>query len=77
VSSYPPKRQQGYRKSNKPYKPKPFYARGAHIEEVGPEVDGQPDEEEDTSDLAIRTMSLTDDKKEKFLAEMRELDINF
>ena len=37
----------------------------------------QPEEQEDTADLAVRTLCLPDKKKEKFFAELRELDINF
>ena len=71
-----PQRQQGFRKYNKPPRSKPFQARGAQIEEI--DSDNKPkDNEEDTEDLAIRTLKLSDDKKERFLAEMRELDINF
>ena len=73
-------RQQGFRKRNKFPGPKPFQARAAHIEEMDLDEEQyyqQPEEQEDTADLAVRTLRLPDEKKEKFFAELRELDINF
>jgi hypothetical protein len=75
-SNQPP-RQQGFRKRNKFPERKPFHARAAYIEEVEQDEEEPYEQEDDIPDLAARTSRLSDDKKERLLAELKELDIHF
>jgi hypothetical protein len=59
---------QGFRKSNKPFKYTP-QIRVAQIEEEEPE--------EDVPSLAICTARLSEDQREQWLTEMRDMGINF
>jgi hypothetical protein len=71
----PPKRTQGFRKSNKPFKYTP-QIRVAQIEEVEEEEE-EEEQEEDVPSLAIRTARLSEDQREQWLTEMRDMGINF
>jgi hypothetical protein len=71
----PPKRTQGFRKSNKPFKYTP-QIRVAQIEEVEEEEE-EEEPEEDVPSLAIRTARLFEDQREQWLTEMRDMGINF
>ena len=77
--SFPPRRTQGFRKRNKFIGHKPMHARAAYIEEIDQEDDEQYEEEEEETvpDLAARTSRLSDDKKERLVAELKALDISF
>ena len=73
-----PKPTQGFRKSNKPrqYTPR---VRTATIEEAE-EDEYQDDyygEEEEVQSLAVRTAKLSDDQKELWVSEMKDVGINF
>jgi hypothetical protein len=76
--SAPPKPTQGYRKSNKPrYTPR---VRAATIEEVDEDnyLDEDPyEEEEEVQSLAVRTAKLSDEQKEQWVSEMKDVGINF
>ena len=71
--SNPPKRTQGFRKSNKP-KTGYFNARVASIEEVDEE---EMDEEEDIPFLAARTARLSEEQRESLLEEIQDINENF
>ena len=72
--------KQAYRKRNQ-FPSRTFEARGASIEEVEEDNEQEDDQdqngEEDISDLAVRTQRLPEEDKIKFLAEMKELDMDF
>ena len=79
--------QQGFRKRNRfPNKQRQFQARAAYIEEVDPnqnyqyyqeQPDDMENEENNPAELAARAINLPDEEKQKFLAEMKQLDIHF
>jgi hypothetical protein len=74
----PLKPTQGYRKSNRPcqYTPR---VRAATIEEME-EDDYQDDyyeEEEEVQSLPVRTAKLSDEQKEQWVSEMKDVGINF
>jgi hypothetical protein len=76
--STPPKPTQGYRKSNKPQ-----YTSRVHtvtIEEVDEDnyLDDDPyEEEEEVQLLTVRTAKLSDEQKEQWVSEMKDIGINF
>jgi hypothetical protein len=75
----PPKRTQGFRKSNKPCQYTPRIC-AATIEEMEEEADDQDDyyeEEEEVQSLAVRTAKLSDHQKEQWVSEMKDVGINF
>jgi hypothetical protein len=73
-----PKPTQGYRKSNKPrFTPR---IRAATIEEVVEDDyldDDLYEEEEEVQSLAVRTAKLSDEQKEQWVSEMKDIGINF
>jgi len=70
-----PKRTSGFRKYNKPPQFKyTSQARTAHIEEV--EEEEEP-KEEDISSLAARTARLSEDQRDQWVNEMKDIGINF
>jgi hypothetical protein len=76
--STPLKPTQGYRKFNKPqYTP---CVRAATIEEVDEDnyLDNDPyEEEEEVQSLAVHTAKLSDEQKEQWVSEMKDIGINF
>ena len=71
--SNPPKRTQGFRKSNKP-KTGYFNAHVASIEEVDKE---EMDEDEDIPFLAAHTARLSEEQRESLLEEIQDINANF
>ena len=71
--SNPPKRTQGFRKSNKP-KTGYFNACVASIEEVNEE---EMDEDEDIPFLAACTARLSKEQRESLLEEIQDINANF
>jgi hypothetical protein len=71
----PQERHQGFRKKN-PFT-RPAYVKAAYIEEMEPEEDQYEEKEEEVSSLAARTARLSEPEKEIWLAEMKEVGINF
>jgi hypothetical protein len=67
-----PKRTQGFRKSNKPFK----YTPQIHVAQIE-EVEKEEEPEEDVPSLAIHTVRLSEDQHEQWLTEMRDMGINF
>jgi uncharacterized protein YvpB len=75
----PPKRTQGFRKSNKPRQYTPHVC-VTTIEEMEEEEDNQNDyygEEEEVQSLAVQTAKLSDHQKEQWDSEMKDVGINF
>jgi hypothetical protein len=76
--SAPPKPTQGYRKSNKPrYTPR---VHAATIEEVDEDnyLDNDPyEEDKEVQSLAVHTAKLSDEQKEQWVSEMKDVGINF
>ena len=74
--SYPPKRTQGFRKSNKP---KGYFnnmnARVASIEEVS--SDEEDNEDKESPFLAARTAQLSEEQRETLLEEIQDINANF
>jgi hypothetical protein len=73
-----PKPTQGFRKSNKPRQYTP-HIRAATIEEVEEDKyqNDYYEEEEEVQSLAVRTAKLSDDQKEQWVSEMKDVGINF
>src|SRR5882757_3676325 len=70
-----PKHTPGFRKYNKPSLFKyTSQARTAHIEE---EEEEEEPEEEDISSLAARTARLSEDQRDQWVNEMKDIGINF
>ena len=49
----------------------------ASIEEMEPEDDNEPEDEEEVAELAARTSKLSADQREEWVKEMRGLGVNF
>ena len=49
----------------------------AFIEEMEPEDDNKPEEEEEVAELATHTSKLSTDQHEEWVKEMRGLGVNF
>jgi hypothetical protein len=74
-----PKPTQGFRKSNKPRQYTPCI-RTATIEEAEEDEyqdNYEEEEEEEVQSLAVHTAKLSDDQKELWVSEMKDIGINF